>query len=115
MQDVFSNNTKNVFKRFEIPVDFLNKDPYSWNELEEYVRAKNIIKNLSVVNDSAERGIKLIQEYHDKITQDEEQKQHLMKVTILFYYLTVKLFFVNIFLFNRWCKTTGSSIRKILT
>lgn len=40
----------------------------------------------SVVNDSAERGIKLIQKYQCKI-KDEEQKQHLMKVTILFYFL----------------------------
>lgn len=116
LQDLFSKTTKKVFKRFAIPTDFFNKDPHSWNVLEEYVKGKNIVQNLSVVNDSAERGIKLIQEYHGLITKDEEQKQHLMKVSIFFYYLCVKFLFVIVvfFIYYRWYKAIGSSIRKML-
>lgn len=85
LQDLFSKNTKKVFKRFGISIEFFSNDPRSWSVTGEYLRAKQIIQNLAVVNDCAERGIQLIQEYHDKITKDEEQKQHLMKVTIIYY------------------------------
>lgn len=89
--ELFSKNTKKIFQRFHIPVDFFKQDPDSWNMLEDYVIGKNIVKNLNIVNDSAERGIKLIQEYHGKITKDEKQKQHLMKVSFFF---TLVLIFI---------------------
>ena len=39
-----------------------------------------IINNLSVINDVAERGIKLIEEYNSILTKDEKQKQFLLQV-----------------------------------
>ena len=36
--------------------------------------------NLKVVNDTAERGVKLIQDYNSIITNDEDQKQYLLQV-----------------------------------
>lgn len=82
LEDLFSKNSKKVFKRFGISTDFFIKDAHSWNDCDEYKRGKNIVKKLNVVNDSAERGIKLVQEYQGKITNDEEQRQHLLKVRI---------------------------------
>lgn len=90
LEDRFSVNTIKVFKRFNIPTDFLEEDPRFWEKNERFKKGQEIVSRLSVVNDCAERGIKLIQEYHGKITKDEEQKQHLLKVIFeytFFYHL----------------------------
>ena len=38
------------------------------------------LKTLCVVNDSAERGIKLVSEYVDCLTKDSENRQDLLQV-----------------------------------
>ena len=38
------------------------------------------VKLLKVVNDSAERGIVLIQSYNNALTKDETQKQYLLQL-----------------------------------
>lgn len=35
---------------------------------------------MRVVNDKAERGVKLIQDFNDTLTKDEDQKQFLLQV-----------------------------------
>lgn len=82
LEDLFSKNSKRVFKRFGISMNIFSKDTHALVDSNEYKRGRNIVRNLNVVNDSAERGIKLVQEYHSKITKDEEQRQHLLKVRI---------------------------------
>jgi len=56
-------------------LDFLHKDPSLWEITTEYKEAKDIIATLKVVNDSAsaERGVKLMEEFNDKFTKQEEQ------------------------------------------
>ena len=44
------------------------------------LHAERIVKSLKVVNDMAERGVKLIQDYNTILTKDEEQKQFLLQV-----------------------------------
>lgn len=73
-------NSKNVFKRFNIPENFLKVQPEKWHELEEYQKGKSIINSIMVVNDTAERGVKLMQEYNDKFTTNEDQKQFVLQV-----------------------------------
>lgn len=75
-----SSRTLNFFKRFEINTDFLNTDPDEWCKNQHYLRAKKIVKGLKVVNDTAERGVKLIQDYNSALTKDEEQRQCLLQV-----------------------------------
>lgn len=75
-----SSRTINFFKRFEINTDFLNTDPDIWCKNQHYLRAKKIVKGLRVVNDTAERGVKLIQDYNSSLTKDEEQRQYLLQV-----------------------------------
>lgn len=41
---------------------------------------KKITKNLKVVNDIAERGVKLFEEFNKLLTNDEEEKQLLLQV-----------------------------------
>jgi len=68
------------FQRFTIPTDFLNHDPDTWLENQDYLKCQTIVRKLKVINDTAERGVKLIQDYNNSVTKDEEQKQYLLQV-----------------------------------
>jgi hypothetical protein len=51
--------------------------------LERKIRLKKeiyILTELSVINDVAERGVKLVQEYNSILTKGENQKQFLLQV-----------------------------------
>ena len=48
----------------------------SWSSFPSFIRARDFIDQLQVVNDGAERGIKLMQELIDR-THDETELQHL--------------------------------------
>ena len=58
---------------------FLSKDPEEWEQDESYQKLKKIAQHIKVVNDTAERGIALMQIYNDSLTRDEEQKQFLLR------------------------------------
>jgi len=78
--ELISNKSIQFFRRFRISSDFLHKDPSLWEITTEYKEAKDIIATLKVVNDSAERGVKLMEEFNDKFTKQEEQKQYVLQV-----------------------------------
>ena len=80
IDDFICVNTKKLFKRFAINTTFLNEDPLMWANNEDYNKALSILKNIPVINDVAERGVKLIEDYNNKITKDESQKQYLLQV-----------------------------------
>ena len=62
------------------PNDFLGHDPMYWPEIASYNAAKKTIESLKVVNDVAERGVALAQEYNRKLTKDESQLQAIFQV-----------------------------------
>ncbi|XP_050544876.1 uncharacterized protein LOC126907552 [Daktulosphaira vitifoliae] len=76
---LFNGHSKNIFQRYKIK-NFLHIHPSQWSSSREYQQGKQIIKELKVVNDSAERGIKLIQDFNKSITRNESQKQFLLQV-----------------------------------
>lgn len=78
LHNFVSKSTSNFFKRFKISSDFIARDPVIWNSLHDYQHGLTIVRNLTVVNDTAERGVKLMEEYNNLITHDEEQKQYLL-------------------------------------
>ncbi|KAL4147851.1 hypothetical protein QTP88_002189 [Uroleucon formosanum] len=80
IDDFICVNTKNLFKRFAINTTFLNEDYLMWANNSDYNTAVSILKNIAVKNDVAERGVKLIEDYNNKITKDESQKQYLLQV-----------------------------------
>ncbi|KAJ8411990.1 hypothetical protein AAFF_G00142570 [Aldrovandia affinis] len=59
---------------------FLDADPATWLEREDFRTAAAFVQGIAVINDHAERGVALIQEYNRKLTQDEEQLQFLLQV-----------------------------------
>ena len=75
-----NSNTQNFFTRFNICTDFLTVSSDQWETRDDYKNGLQIINNLSVINDVAERGIKLIEEYNSILTKDEKQKQFLLQV-----------------------------------
>lgn len=80
--DLLSPQSLKIFSRFNIPSDFLEVDPLEWNNNNEYLKARSVLASLKVVNDTAERNVKLMEEYNQKMTKNEEQKQFLLKVCI---------------------------------
>lgn len=80
LEDFVTTNTKHFFEILELPYTFLEKDAEKWDEEESYVNASDIVQGLRVVNDIAERGVRLMDEYNRLITNDEEQKQYLLQV-----------------------------------
>jgi len=63
----------------------LNEHPLKWTNNEDYNKTLLILKNISVINDVAERGVKLIEDYNNKITKDEPQNQYLLQVVSDYY------------------------------
>ena len=59
--------------------EFLNKPPSAWASDEEYVAAKEIIDNLLVVNDAAERGVKLCHDFLNS-AKSEHKFQDILQV-----------------------------------
>ncbi|KAL4113798.1 hypothetical protein QTP88_017371 [Uroleucon formosanum] len=82
LHEFVSPETVNFFSRFKISADFIDFHPDNWKEREDYKKGINILTELSVINDVAERGVKLIQEYNSILTKDENQKQFLLQVQI---------------------------------
>ncbi|KAG8193947.1 hypothetical protein JTE90_011497 [Oedothorax gibbosus] len=68
------------FLQFKLSTDFLKSDPSMWEQDLSFLKGKNIVRNLRVVNDTAERGVKLIQDYSNTIRKDEKQKQYLLQI-----------------------------------
>nr|CCQ71357.1 hypothetical protein CcPL6.029 [Cotesia congregata] len=79
--DFFINSDSlQFFERFNIDKNFLKLDVETWADNNDYLEGLRIVKNLQVVNDVAERAIKLTQEYINILTTREDQKQYLIQV-----------------------------------
>lgn len=59
---------------------FLLKPPTLWSDDAIFQDMSAKVKLLKVVNDTAERGIALIQSYNSALTKDETQKQYLLQL-----------------------------------
>lgn len=69
-----------IFKQFELSYEFNHNDLNSWNDNPKFQTCLNTFKNLRVVNDTAERGVALIEEFNNCLTHDETQRQYLLQV-----------------------------------
>ncbi|XP_061705695.1 uncharacterized protein LOC133516690 [Cydia pomonella] len=79
MDDFVSTKSKDLFTRLKIDTSFLRVPVFMWNQDDAYLNALSKISNLRAVNDTAERAVKLMQDFHGLITADEEQKQFLLR------------------------------------
>ena len=67
------------FHLLSLPEIFLIKDPSTW-VYQDFNKAVNIVTSLAVVNDRAERGVSLIQDFNKTLAKEEEQLQFLLQV-----------------------------------
>lgn len=77
---LITSETYLLFKRLNINTEFLEKDPATWPQNINYQEGQRMVNNLKVVNDMAERGVKLITDYNQLLTKDEQQKQYVLQV-----------------------------------
>src|SRR6218665_221662 len=68
LEKFYTKNTKRLFFTLGRSQAFLAMSPSELGEEETFQEALRIINGLSVVNDGAERGMALIQEFNKKLT-----------------------------------------------
>lgn len=75
-----TQDTKEFFEIMQIDTNFLETPVEDWNTDENYINGKKRCAALVVVNDVAERAVKLISDFNDKSTKDSKQQQYLLQV-----------------------------------
>jgi hypothetical protein len=80
ISDFINSSSMKVFERINIATDFLDQKPEEWYKNINYQKGIPALSQVKVVNDAAKKGVKLITDFIDKITKDEEQKQFLMHI-----------------------------------
>jgi hypothetical protein len=75
-----TRSTGRFFEILGLSDEFLDLDPAEWGDQEIYKKNRDVVRSVKVVNDLAERGVALIQEFNASITRNEEQKQYLLQV-----------------------------------
>lgn len=78
--DFISGRSWLIFNYFNSEENKWLEQPASkWNEYANFRKMKESIENISVVNDPAERSVKLIEDFACKVTKDEKQRQYLLQ------------------------------------
>ena len=70
LEDFVTANSMTLLRMMELPHGFLEVDLDLWEDRDDFRQAKETVKSLKVVNDHAERGVALIQEYSGLLTCD---------------------------------------------
>ena len=79
LHNFVTKSTINFFTILGLSHEFLQVDPSDWEFQPEYQESKRLVLSLKVINDLAERGVALIQEFNSSLTRNEEQKQYLLQ------------------------------------
>lgn len=75
-----SMRTKESLIKFGLDLDILETDPSTWQNKSSFQEAVKKARALSVINDTAERGVALIQEYNKLLTKREDQLQFMLQL-----------------------------------
>ena len=74
--------TPESYKFFDIlglDCSWLEKNPDKWEEDESYLVAKEFVTTVKVVNDTAERGVKMAEDYATILTKDDDMRAMIMQ------------------------------------
>lgn len=80
LSDFVSERSRNLFTALKLDTSFLSVDPTEWKDRPDFSSALQTVKALRVVNDCAERAVKLATDFNQALTRDEEQRQLLFQV-----------------------------------
>lgn len=79
--DFCTSNSMKLFDTLKLPKGFLDIDPCQWDENPDYIQARVTVQALPVVNDTAERGVALVQEFTKSgRTKSEEHLQFMLQI-----------------------------------
>ena len=77
--DFVQPNSWEFFDILKIEADWLAQPPVEWEESEDFKKARQFVRTVKVVNDAAERGIKLASDYAQSLTKDSEMKKKILQ------------------------------------
>ena len=75
---MIGQNSWLLFETLGVNTEWLKTPVQTWEENEDYLKAMNFLKNIRVVNDVTERGVKLMQDFSLSLTKDEKSKQSVL-------------------------------------
>ncbi|KAJ6648133.1 hypothetical protein Bhyg_03358 [Pseudolycoriella hygida] len=79
--DLVGPSSMTVLKSLKIDIDFMfENDVRNWKHIDECGKAKEIVDSFKVVNDTAERALKMMTDFNQSLTHNEEGKQDLLQV-----------------------------------
>lgn len=81
LYDFVDASSMTVLKSLQIDIRFMFDTPVNeWKHLDAYKHAKSIVDSFQVVNDCAERTLKLMTDFNDSLTTKESDKQNVIQV-----------------------------------
>ena len=69
-----------MFNLLKIDTSFLKTNRKLWFENPVYLKIREIIKCIPVVNNASERALGLFTEFHDKLTLNPASKLNILKI-----------------------------------
>jgi len=80
IEQFVTRRSLNLFESLRLPQDFLSAPVNTWTTREDYQAACKTVHALKVVNDCAERSVKLATDFNEVLTKNDEQRQLLYQV-----------------------------------
>src|SRR2546425_162691 len=80
LSDFVTERSVNLFTALEIDPTFLIDDPATWSSCPAYIDAKKKVASMKVINDCAERAVKLATDFNNALTNDEAQRQLVFQI-----------------------------------
>lgn len=80
LSDFVSEKSKQFFSHFGLSSAFLILNPSTWETAFDFQEGWSFCRDLFVVNDTPERGIKFIQDYNRFLTNDEDEIQLVLQM-----------------------------------
>ena len=77
--DLVGPDSMGFFRTLGLDSSFLNEDIGNWENSPSYCKAKSVVNHLKVVNDAAERGVKLGYDFLEE-AQKEDRWQNILQV-----------------------------------
>jgi len=79
LTDLVGPDSHTLFQSLHIGNTWLGKPVNQWKEDPDFIVAETFVRNVKVVNDAAERGVKLMTDYATAITTDPQQKAAMLQ------------------------------------
>ena len=77
--DFVQPHSWDFFTILRVEADWLTWPLDKWEESEDYRKARQFVRTVKVVNDTAERGIKLASDYAKSLTKNTEMRQKIFQ------------------------------------